>query len=119
MSLFRVSSLIDDFIYTSENFAKSHHDASFFHCRGGSLRSTIPVDLPGSGVASGWHGWTMSRGSGAKQRGPRETERKRRTGRKRKEKVGAGNPDSPLSTGPERPRYATAPRRGSNNHKLR
>ena len=48
-------------------------------------------------------------------KGPRKTERKgekeekekKRKEKKRKENGGAGTPESPLSTGPERPRYAT------------
>ena len=40
-------------------------------------------------------------------KGPRKTERKGRKGRKRKENGGVGAPESLLSTGPERTRYAT------------
>ena len=38
-----------------------------------------------SGVATGWHGWTMSRGPGAKGAHERETEKKRKM-KNRKEK---------------------------------
>ena len=58
-----------------------------------------------SGVASGWHGWTMSRGPRAKG-APRDREKKKR--KKSKEKGGAEAPESLLSTGPECTRYATA-----------
>ena len=48
-----------------------------------------------SGVASGWHGWTMSRGPGAKG-GP---DRQREKEDKVKKREGRG-PESPLSMGP-------------------
>ena len=38
----------------------------------------------GSGVATGWHGWTMSRGPGAKGALERETKRKRKKERKKR-----------------------------------
>ena len=49
-----------------------------------------------SGVASGWHGWTMSRGPGARG-GP---DRQREKEDKEKKREGWG-PESRLSTGPE------------------
>ena len=47
------------------------------------LQPFIVWTFPASGVATGWHGWTMSRGPGAKGP-PREREKKER--KKRKEK---------------------------------
>ena len=43
-------------------------------------------NLFNSGVATGWHGWTMSRGPGAK--GPPERETKKKKMKTRKEKKG-------------------------------
>ena len=55
-----------------------------------------------SGIASGWHGWTMSRGPS------RQREKAKRKIKKIKEMGRGGGPESPLSTGPEHPCYATA-----------
>ena len=73
-----------------------------------------------SGVATGWHGWTMSRGPGAKGAPKRKIGKKNKRKKKRLSKsvlgVGqrnkviqywGGAPESLLSMGPERPRYAT------------
>ena len=93
-------------------FACSHHMEfvyilTILFCKS-KIESRWELLLSASGVASGWHGWTMSRGPRAKGALKDREKREERKKKKRKENGGAWAPESPLSMGPKPPRYATA-----------
>ena len=76
---------------------KVAHNHNFF-----PIRVICKKNVRNTGVASGWHGWTISRGPRAK--GGLEIQRENEE--KKRKRVGRG-PGESVVHGPERPRYAT------------